>query len=276
MTDTLTYEEIKYRLQVLENEARWRQQAEKALQESEKRFKLLFEFAPDMFLILDQSGILIDANRAAEKLAGYDRHEVIGKSLLSIGILPKNQIRKAADLLYKISRKIPTGPEEITIIRKDGQPVNVELRAYPVELGGRPMVLTTARDIDAHKQTIGLIKKSEEKFRLIFEMVPAPLLLINAATADIEDANQYTRAILGYSREELQQSNLRSFLTDPENAPLPLPDILNQKSEDSNTLLCRFKTKRNGSKDGKILFRKFAAEDQNLIVGRISLTETAG
>jgi len=223
MTDTLTYEELKYRLQVLENEARWRKQAEKALRESEKRFKLLFEFAPDMFFTLDESGVLIDANRAAEKLAGYDRHEVVGKSLLSIGILPEDQIQKAADLLYKISRKIPTDPEEITIIRKDGQPINVELRAYPVELGGRPMVLTTAREVDAHKQTIGLIKKGEEKYRMIFELVPAPLLLINAATADIEDANQYTRALLGYSREELQKINLRNLLTDPENVPVALP-----------------------------------------------------
>ena len=118
MTDTLTYEELEYRLRILENEARWRRQAEQALQESEKRFKLLFEYAPDMFFICDENGVLIDANRAAEKLTGYERHEVVGKSLLSIGILPKNQIQKAAELLYKISRKIPTDPEEITIIRK--------------------------------------------------------------------------------------------------------------------------------------------------------------
>jgi PAS domain S-box-containing protein len=276
MTDTLTYEELKYRLQVLENEARWRKQAEKALRESEKRFKLLFEFAPDMFFILDESGVLIDANRAAEKLAGYDRHEVVGKSLLSIGILPENQIQKAADLLYRISRKIPTDPEEITIIRKDGQPINVELRAYPVELGGRPMVLTTARDIDAHKQTIGLLKKGEEKYRMIFEIVPAPLLLINAATADIEDANQYTRALLGYSLEELQKINLRNLLTDPENVPVPLPGRLNEKSESSNIILCSFKTKRNGTRDGKIHFRKFEADNRNLIIGRIILKKTTG
>ena len=48
MTDTLTYEELKYRLQILENEARWCKQAEKALRENEKRFKLLFEFAQEM------------------------------------------------------------------------------------------------------------------------------------------------------------------------------------------------------------------------------------
>jgi len=170
MTDALTYEELEYRVRILENEARWRRQAEQALQESEKRFKLLFEYAPDMFIICDENGVLIDANRAAERLTGYERHEVVGKSLLSIGILPKSHTQKAAELLYKISRKIPT---------------------------------------------------------------------------------------------------------EPENAPLHLPDLLNEKAEGSNTILCSFKTKRNGLKGGKILFRRFEADHQNLIVGRIIVTVNA-
>jgi len=272
MTDTLTYEELEYRVRILENEARWRRQAEQALQESEKRFKLLFEYAPDMFFICDEIGVLIDANRAAEKLTGYERHEVVGKSLLSIGILPKNQIQKAAELLYKISRKIPTDPEEITIIRKDGRSINVELRSYPVELGGRPLVLSTARDIDIHKQTIGHIKKREEKYRKIFESASAPLLLINTATANIEAANHDARALLGYSQEELQKSKLQDLLTDLENTPLNLPDLLDETSNGPNSIFCSFKTKHNGIKGGKFLFRRFKADNQNLIVGRISLT----
>ncbi|TFH01632.1 MAG: PAS domain S-box protein [Calditrichales bacterium] len=224
-----------------------------------------------MFFICDESGVLIDANRAAEKLTGYERHEVVGKSLLSIGILPKNQILKAGDLLYKISRKIPTDPEEITLIRKDGQSINVELRSYPVDLGGRPLVLSTARDIDIHKQTIGLIEKREEKYRKIFESAPAPLLLINAETANIEDANHDARALLGYSREELQKSNLPNLLTDLENAPLHLPDLLHEKSCGPNSIFCSFKTKRNGIKRGNIFFRRFEVGDQNLIVGIFSV-----
>lgn len=275
MTDTLTYEELEYRVRILENEARWRRQAEQALQESEKRFKLLFEYAPDMFFICDEIGVLIDANRAAEKLTGYERHEVVGKSLLSIGILPKDQVQKAADLLYKISRKIPTDPEEITIIRKDGQSIHVELRSYPVELGGRPLVLSTARDIDIHKQTIGHIKNREKKYRKIFESAPAPFLLINAATANIEDANHDARAFLGYSREELQKSNLQDLLIDLEKAPLHLPDLLIETSDGPNSIFCRFKTKRTGIKQGKILFRRFKADNQNLIVGRIIVMATA-
>lgn len=276
MTDTLTYEELKYRLRILENEARWRQQAEKALQESEKRFKLLFEYAPDMFLILDESGVLIDANRAAEKLAGYDRHEVIGKSLLAIGILPKDQIQKAAELLFKISRKIPTDPEEITIIRKDGEPIHVELRAYPVEVGGRPLVLTTARDVDAHKQAVARLKKTEVKYRKIFEAAPVPLLLINAVTATVEDANHQARALLGYSREELQNSSLEQLVTDPENAPLALSGRLNESPAGSHTIRCRFNTKESGPKDGKILFSNFKTENQKLMVGILILKNNPG
>jgi len=276
MADPLTYAELEYRVKILENEARWRRQAEQALQESEKRFKLLFEYAPDMYFICDENGVLIDANRAAEKLTGYERHEVIGKSLLSIGILPDHQIRKADDLLYKISRKIPTDPEEITLIRKDGQSINVELRSYPVELGGRQLVLSTARDIDTHKQTIGLFKKREEKYRKIFEAAPAPLLLLNAASAKIEDANHDAQDLLGYSREELQKINLLDLLTDLENAPLHLPDLLNKKTDGPNTIFCGFKTKLNSIKKGEFHFRRFEPDNRNLIIGRIIVKVKAG
>ena len=57
---------------------------------------------------------------------------------------------------------------------------------------------------------------------------------------------------------------------------MSLPGMLNEKSESSNTILCSFKTKRSGTKAGKILFRKFAADNERLIIGRIILKETAG
>ena len=50
MNQKPSYEELEYRVRILENEARWRKQAEDALKESEERFKLLYEYAPDMYV----------------------------------------------------------------------------------------------------------------------------------------------------------------------------------------------------------------------------------
>ena len=267
-----TYEELEYQVRLLKNEARWRKQAEDALKESEERFKILFEYAPDMYILCDTQAVLIDANRAAEKVTGYERHEVVGKNLLSIGIIPEDQLQKAAELLYKISRKIPTGAEEVDIRRKDGQRVHVELRAYPAELGGRPVVLTTARDIGAHKQTIELLSTREERYRKLFETAPDPLLLFDSETADIEEANQAARALFGYSQAELVGMSLEDLLNGASDTRIHIPSIKNGKIQGRTEISCVFRKNTDTVLNGNIFFRTLLVGGKHLIAGRIVLS----
>jgi len=267
-----TYEELEYQVRLLENEARWRKQAEDALKESEERFKILFEYAPDMYILCDTQAVLIDANRAAEKVTGYERHEVVGKNLLSIGIVPEDQLQKAAELLYKISRKIQTGAEEVTILRKDGQRVHVELRAYPVELGARPVVLITARDIGAHKQTIELLSSREERYRKFFETAPDPLLLFDSETANIEEANQAARVLFGHSQAELVGMSLEDLLNGTSDTRIHIPSTKNGKIEGRSEISCIFRKNTNIVLNGNVFFRALLVGGKHLIAGRIVLS----
>ena len=52
-----------------------RKKAEKALRESEERFRMLFEKAPDAIFIESQSDHILDANAAASRMLGYSREE---------------------------------------------------------------------------------------------------------------------------------------------------------------------------------------------------------
>ena len=54
-----------------------RRQAEEALRESEERFKILFQSAPDAYYLSDLKGKFIDGNKMAEKLTGYKKKELI-------------------------------------------------------------------------------------------------------------------------------------------------------------------------------------------------------
>jgi len=124
-----------------------RKRAEEELKSSEDRLKILFEFAPDAYYLNDLKGNFIDGNIAAEKLMGYKKEELIGKSFLKLKLLPAGQIPIAAALLAKNMLGQPTGPNELFLNRKDGSQVPVEIRTFPVNINGQTLVLGIARDI---------------------------------------------------------------------------------------------------------------------------------
>ncbi len=117
------------------------------MRDNEDRLKILFEYAPDAYYINDMTGTFLDGNRSAEKVIGYRREEIIGKSFLKLPLLPPSQLPKAAMLLAKSAVGKPTGPDEFTLIRKDGSKVQVEIRTYPVKIKDQRVTLGIARDI---------------------------------------------------------------------------------------------------------------------------------
>ena len=130
-----------------------RKRAEQALRESEERLKILFESAPDTIYLIDSEGRFMDANRAAFKLIGFARDEVIGKSLAELDLLSVGQLSKAKENLKKVVAGKLSGPNEYTLKRKDGTQISVEVRTFPVKIGGKMLTLGIARDITKHKQT---------------------------------------------------------------------------------------------------------------------------
>jgi len=133
--------------------------AEKELKDSEDRLKILFDYAPDAYYISDLKGNFIDGNKAAERLIGYKKEELIGKSFLKLKLLSLTDISKAAKTLVKNITGQPTGPDEFALNRKDNSKVTVEISTYPVKIKGRTLVLGIARDITERKQAIEEIEK---------------------------------------------------------------------------------------------------------------------
>jgi PAS domain S-box-containing protein len=122
------------------------------LRDSEERLKILFEYAPDAYYLNDLEGNFVDGNKAAERITGYKREELIGKSFLKLNLLPLNQMPKALAVLAKNVLGQPTGPDEFILNRKDGTQLAVEITTYVVKIKGRTLVLGIARDITERKK----------------------------------------------------------------------------------------------------------------------------
>jgi PAS domain S-box-containing protein/putative nucleotidyltransferase with HDIG domain len=191
-----------------------RKKAEEELRDSEERLKILFDYAPDAYYINDSRGRFIDGNKAAERVIGYKREELIGKSFLKLKLLSISDIPKAAKLLAKNVMGLPTGPDELVLNRKDNSKVIVEIFTYPVKIKGRTLTLGIARDITERKKVEEVLHKSQQEFASIFDNSPEASVYLDEKSR-VLDINSRFSELFGYNLEEIKGKDVNSGIIHP-------------------------------------------------------------
>ncbi len=143
---------LRQKIVELEGERAAQHEVEGELRSLQEKINVIFDLAPDAYYITDLLGNFLDGSRAAESIIGYKREEIIGKSFLKLNLVPFEELPRAAKNLAQNVLGKPTGPDEYTLIRKDGQKLPIEVRTMPTTLGGQKVVLGIARDITERKQ----------------------------------------------------------------------------------------------------------------------------
>ena len=191
-----------------------RKKAEEELRDSEERLKILFDYAPDAYYISDIKGKFIDGNKAAERLIGYKREELIGKSFLKLKLLSLADIPKAAKLLVKNLRGQPTGPDEFVLNRKDNSKVTVEISTHPVKIKGKTLALGIARDITERKKAEEELRKSQQEFASIFDNSPEASVYLDEKNT-VLDINSRFSKLFGYNLKEIKGKDINSGIIHP-------------------------------------------------------------
>lgn len=178
-----------------------------ALEESKQRLEILFEHAPDAYFLCDLEGTFVDGNAVAERIIGHAREELIGQSFLKLGLLYASDLERAAALLAKTVLGEPTGADEFVLHRKDGSSLVVEIRAHPVTIEGRLLVLGIARDISVRRRVEAALRESEERLRDLFENT-SDLIQSVAPDGRFQFVNGAWLKRLGYRKDELEELTL--------------------------------------------------------------------
>ncbi|MBI2933386.1 MAG: PAS domain S-box protein, partial [Planctomycetes bacterium] len=183
----------------------------------EEFYRVLLEQSRDcIFLVDPESMKIVDVNDAAARQRGYERHELLGKSVLSL-----HPPEESAEIERQRKETLQQGGGVLTGLRhrrKDGTEFPIEISASPISFGERRYYLAIARDVsrrhEAERQLQEAVEsahRSEELYRVLFEQARETVLLLEAETMKIIDINEAGARLRGYERSELIGRDIREL-----------------------------------------------------------------
>jgi PAS domain S-box-containing protein len=132
--------------------------AEKALRESEERFKALSETAPVGIGVSSMEGMIVYTNPSYERILGYNSGEIIGMNSSDLYWKPAER----ESWLALMKEKGLVRDYEIRLKKKDGTPVWISINTSPIIFDGKPSVMGTIQDITHRKHLEDELRRNNE------------------------------------------------------------------------------------------------------------------
>lgn len=188
------HEELAVTVTKLAHEIARRKNAQELLQESELKFRSVVESAQDGILTVDQRGRLVAVNRRAEVLFGYQREELLGRSVTKL--VPRALRKTAQSLLKSLAaggqKQLLKRPLEATGLNRDGNEFALEITLAAWRTRAGVFFTGVLRDIRERKQAEAALRESREHYIRLFE----------EARAMEENLRQLSNRVLTVQEEE--------------------------------------------------------------------------
>jgi PAS domain S-box-containing protein len=144
-----------------------RRRAEQALQDSEKRYRRLFESSMQGILILDaDTGKVLDVNPFLLQLIGHSYDELCGQHIWELGVF--NNIVASKDAFNVLQDNEFMHYDDLPLETHDGQPITVEFISNLYQVDHQKVIQCNIRNITKRKQAEEALHRSEEWYRTLF------------------------------------------------------------------------------------------------------------
>jgi len=175
-----------------------RKLSEKALQESEDKFRTLAESSPFAIMIY-QNDYWIYANQAAEKICEYSVGELYKMKFWEI-LAPEfvHQLRQIGQ--YRQKGKMPDASYEFQILAKDGRRKWVYLTGSSLVYRGKPAGILSVVDITDRKMAEDEVQREKMLLRTLIDNLPDTIYVKDHEARKIL-ANKADIKIIGYNSE---------------------------------------------------------------------------
>lgn len=174
----------------------------KAAEDVLQKYRFLSEETMEVILFIDPSnGRILEANRAAERIYGYSKEELLGLTIHALRLDHSgvhDQLEEAAQGKIRFST---------VHVRKNGTTLPVEVSSKGAILGGKQIVLSIVWDLSEHRRNEKALRESEEKFRDFFYSSKEAMFIQEYPQGKLQwpritEVNDAACTMFGYSRDE--------------------------------------------------------------------------
>jgi PAS domain S-box-containing protein len=182
-----------------------KKRSEKALRESERKYKLLVKNLPNIVYkgYLDGSVDFFDDK--IERITGFSKEEFLSRKKNWFDVIYEDDVEITKDKFREALKTDESYMREYRIKSKEGKLVWIEEGGQIVygEDGEIEFITGAFLDITERKLAEEALHESEEKYRSLFTSGPNPIFVLDQETQMILDANPMAEETYGYSKEDL-------------------------------------------------------------------------
>jgi PAS domain S-box-containing protein len=244
-----------------------RNQAEEAVLDSEKKYRMVVDNANEG-IVITQDGMLKFVNPQAKEFTGLSENNPKTGSFLDY-IHPDDR-----QMVVEHHRKRLAGEKvpkiySMRMIDQTGKIKWVQNNGVMVEWEGRPATLNFLLDITSRKQALVALAESEEKYRQLFESDSDAVMIFDAETQQFEDANPATLDLFGYSKEEFLSLKVEDISAEKDKTRISVNKVSNTATYNMKVPLRYFRRKDGSPFPGEISAGKFFAGGRQKIIGAV-------
>jgi diguanylate cyclase (GGDEF)-like protein/PAS domain S-box-containing protein len=176
----------------------------KAINESESRYKTLFEYANDAIFVIND-GVFVDCNAKALEMFACTRDQIIGRTPWRFSpLLQPDGLGSYEKSQNKIKAALHEGPQflEWKHLRYDGTLFDADVSLNIVEINSKKFIQAIVRDISERKRLEEFLNRERETFFSILQKAPYGVVLSDKDGEYLYTNPEFT-IITGYTLEDV-------------------------------------------------------------------------
>lgn len=224
-------------------EAVSRRKAEKALVESEEKWRTLAEQSPNMIFV-NKNGRVVYANKRCEEVMGYKKEEFYSPDFDFLTLIHPDHLDMVKASFVRHTNGEEVEPYQYALLTKEGKRIEAIITTKLIRYEGERAFLGIVTDITESRRAERKLRENQQKFEGLFRDNPEATVYVDPEFR-ILDVNPHFERLFGYCPEEVKGKRLLEVIV-PEDK-LEEAKMLDEKAKKGQVRYDTVRKRKDGS-----------------------------